>query len=129
MSKYKPTKDVNLPDAMAPVSELPKAAPLVRKSDKTEVMLRPNWPGGFRRTIKVGEESKVLNFAPGEALEVTPEELKALSGDLGKSLFEIERDEKGRPRFIESDVEPAPSDPTRTKPAAKDETGDDGPHV
>lgn len=90
----------------------PQLVPSAGK-DKREIMLKPNWPGSFRRTVGTGEQAKVLNFKAGEPVEVTADELKALKGDLGVALFEIERDEKGRPRFIES-VE-VTEDPTATK--------------
>lgn len=67
-----------------------------------EVMLRPGWPGTFRRTVKAGRKSRLLVFEPNAPVEVSPEEFRGLAGDLGLALFEVERDEKGRPRCVES---------------------------
>lgn len=129
MSKNKPPKDNR--DATANEQQQPVRAgrAFVRASDKHEVMLKPNWPGGFRRTIKVGDESKVLEFAPGEPVEVTAEELKALKADIGVSIFEIERDEKGRPRYIESVATEVAPDPSSTKPEMDLEPGANAENV
>lgn len=70
-----------------------------------EVMLRPNWPGVFRRTVASGKASKVLVFAPNQAMELQPDEVAALGSDFGRVVFPIERDEKNRPRFVEVDDE------------------------
>ena len=91
-----------------------------------EVMLRPNWPGNFTRTITerktiasgkkktlVEEVLRRVVFAPGQPVEVTDRELAALKPDLGKAIFEVERDAKGRPRLLEPQTEetqaPVPS--------------------
>jgi hypothetical protein len=85
-----------------------------------EVMLRPNWAGGrFQRTLKIVKGKKVepgrtIVFNAGTPVEVTEPELKALAGDIGIALFEVERDEKNRPRFVES-VDETPT----AKPEAK----------
>lgn len=73
-----------------------------------ELMLRPDWPGGrFQRSIvhrkgKKTEAGRVLVFTSGVAVDVTDDEFKALAADIGKALFEIERDPKNRPRFVET---------------------------
>lgn len=76
--------------------------PLTFGDDMPELMLKPRWPGNFRRTILVGGESKVIEFHPGDPVEVTDEEFAALAPDIGVAVFEVERDEKGRPRYVES---------------------------
>lgn len=90
----------------------PLAAPLVHTSAKQrrEVMLKPGWPWQFHRTVAVGDTKKILEFSPGEPVEVTDEEFAGLSKDIGICLFEIERDEKGRARAIERT--PPTSNPT-----------------
>ena len=74
------------------------------------VMLKKNWPGNFRRTIKVGkkgkETEKVLEFTPGEPVELTAQEVEALRSDIGVSLQPVEFDEKARPRVITDEVVP-----------------------
>lgn len=68
-----------------------------------EVMLRPNWPGRFNRTIRIaGSEPRFVTFEPGVPVEVSCEELAFLKPDIEKAIFEIERDEKNRARFVES---------------------------
>jgi hypothetical protein len=87
--------------------------------DKREIMLKPNWPGIFHRTVGTGEQAKRLEFAPGEPVEVDADQFKALKADIGVSLFEIERDEKGRPRYIETVETPDPTKEEKTpEPAA-----------
>lgn len=73
-----------------------------------EVMLRPGWPGAFNRTIRVdGDEPRLVTFQAGIPVEVTDAELAFLKPDLEKSIFEIERDVKGRARFVESSPTPS----------------------
>lgn len=76
------------------------------------LMLRPGWPRGFRRTVKSGKKSKVVAFQPGQTVEVTEEEFKQLAPDIGLAVFEVELDEKGRPRFVETEL-------TATAPTAQ----------
>lgn len=86
------------------------------------VMIRPNWPGKrFQRTIRtyVGAGKKralnserVVQFLAGCPVEVSDDELEALQPDIGVALFECERDEKGRPRLVES--APSPAEPATT---------------
>lgn len=72
------------------------------------VMLKKNWPGNFRRTITTGKKGKetkrVLEFTPGEPVELTPAEVDALRSDIGVALQPVEFDEKARPRVITDDV-------------------------
>jgi len=68
-------------------------------------MLKPGWPNSFRRTIISGKKPKTLYFDPNEPVSVTPAEMALLKRDIGVSIFEVERDEKNRPRFIESEIE------------------------
>ena len=67
-----------------------------------EYMLRPGWPGTFRRTISNGKKSRLILFTPSVPVELTDAEAKLLGTDLGNSVFEIMRDEKNRPRFVEA---------------------------
>lgn len=67
-----------------------------------EFMLRPGWPGTFRRTISNGKRSRVVAFAPTVPVELTEAEAKQLGADLGRAVFEVMRDEKNRPRFVEA---------------------------
>lgn len=67
-----------------------------------EFMLRPGWPGTFRRTISNGKRSRVVSFAPTVPVELTEAEAKQLGTDLGRAVFEVMRDEKNRPRFVEA---------------------------
>lgn len=76
-----------------------------------ELMLKPDWPGTFRRSVGSGKKSRTLVFERNKPVEVTAADLQALRADIGLALFEVERDEKGRPRFVET-IEPEPN-PTR----------------
>lgn len=69
----------------------------------TEVMLRPSWPGGrFVRTVATKKgKTRRIEFAIGEPVKLTDDEYLALAGDIGQALFDVERDEKGRPRLLE----------------------------
>lgn len=67
-----------------------------------EFMLRPGWPGTFRRTVINGKKSRVVVFAPSVPVELTDAEAKQLGTDLGNAVFEVMRDEKNRPRFVEA---------------------------
>lgn len=69
-----------------------------------ELMLKPGWPGTFRRSVKPEKgKLRLIVFEPNKPVEVTASELKALASEIGRVVFEIERDEKNRPRFIESE--------------------------
>lgn len=96
-----------------------------------QVMLRPNWAAGhFNRTVSLGDpkspEKKLLTFNKSTPTEVTDDEFLALLPDIGKALFEVERDEKSRIRYVESDVEAAavPTDPPA--PPSTDEAKGEG---
>lgn len=67
-----------------------------------ELMLRPDHPGQFRRTVQVGSKRRVIVFEKNVPVEVKDAEFTALKPDIGNVLFEIERDEKNRPRFVEA---------------------------
>lgn len=70
-------------------------------------MLKPGWPGtAFRRTVKAGKKSKLLTFPPGLPVQVTADEFLALRPEIGIAIFEVERDEKDRPRFVETVDQP-----------------------
>lgn len=77
-------------------------------------MLRPNWPGGqFQRTVDVGTKKKpdkhVLLFNKEAPTEVSDEEYFLLESDLGNAIFDVERDEKGRPRYVEKETAKTPA--------------------
>lgn len=68
-----------------------------------ELMLKPGWPGVFRRSVATGKGgSKTFEFVPRVAVKVSKEELELLRPELGVVVFEIERDDKDRPRFVET---------------------------
>lgn len=70
--------------------------------------MRPDWPATFRRTVESGKkgERKTLAFEPNTPKQISDEEFLALSQDVGVALFEIERDAKGRPRYVEASIGP-----------------------
>lgn len=75
-----------------------------------ELMLKPGWPGSFRRSVGEGKKSRTLVFLPNDPVEVKASEVDDLKADIGAAIFEVERDEKGRVRFIETGVvEPDPT--------------------
>lgn len=83
-----------------------------------EVMLRPGWPGKrFQRTMVVSgakkgdkpKSTRTVVFEAGAPVGVSDAEMKALAIDLGVALFEVERDEKNRPRYVESTGAPPPT--------------------
>lgn len=79
-------------------------------------MLKPNWPSAqFQRTVTVGKKTRVLIFAANQPVEVSDAEMKALASDIGKAIVEVERDEKNRPRYVESEPE-APTNLTQGTP-------------
>lgn len=86
------------------------------------VMLKTNWPGKFRRTITTGKKGKevkrLLEFTPGEPVELSAAEVEALRSDIGPALQPVEFDEKARPRVITDDVVP---DDTQTEEQRKHE--------
>ncbi len=71
-------------------------------------MLKPNWPGNFRRTIKTGKKGKevarLVEFTANTPVELTAAEIEAIKSDIGAALVPIEFDEKARPRVITDDV-------------------------
>lgn len=83
------------------------------------VCLKPTWPTEtFRRTLHVKDkkgktlEVKKVEFRKQHPEEVSADEVKALSHDIGKALFEVALDEKGRIRYLD------PSDPAAQVPSA-----------
>lgn len=83
------------------------------------VCLRPNWPTeAFRRTIHVKDKKgktvdvKKVEFRKQRPEEVSADEFKALGFDVGKALFEVILDEKGRIRYLD------PNDPAAEVPSA-----------
>lgn len=83
-----------------------------------ELMLRPGWPKSFRRTITVGRKTRVLVFHENQPVEVSAAEAKALEADIGTAIFEVERDAKGRPRFVEYAAAEVPTETTEATDAA-----------
>lgn len=67
-----------------------------------ELMLKPGWPRSLRRTLGTGKKSRLVEFKHGEPVEVSTADMAVLKSDIGVSLFEVERDEKNRPRFVET---------------------------
>lgn len=68
-----------------------------------KLMLRPGWPGKvFRRTVRNGKKSRRLTFKAGAVVEVSDPDFAALKTDVGNAIFEVEIDDKNRPRFVES---------------------------
>lgn len=86
------------------------------------VMLKTNWPGKFRRTITTGKKGKevkrLLEFTPGEPVELSAAEVEALRTDIGPALQPVEFDEKARPRVITDDViaEDSQEEPRKHEP-------------
>lgn len=70
-----------------------------------EVMLKRGWPGSFQRTITVGKKTTRIRFEPGEPVELDSKQVEAIKADIGVALMPCERDSKGRPRFIDDEVE------------------------
>lgn len=71
-------------------------------------MLKPGWPGSLRRTVGAGKKARTIVFDPGEPVVISADDMKSLRGDVGVSLYEIDRDEKNRPRFVETmELEPS----------------------
>lgn len=68
----------------------------------TKLMLNPKWPGAFRRTVSVGKKTRLIVFKKDQPVDVSDAELKQLEPEIGNAIFEIELDEKGRPRFLEA---------------------------
>lgn len=68
-----------------------------------EVMLRPSWPGGrFTRTVLTKKgKTRRIEFVKGDPVKLSDDEYLSLVGDIGRALFDVERDEKGRPRLLE----------------------------
>lgn len=114
------------------------------------VRLKPSWPGQKRRSVRFdpatgaqvlagGEIDRVIEFAPGEVVELDEVEMRAVSADVGVCIEHVRLDEKGRPRVSEDPVEIAgvaePTAEPHATPAARrkagtsarapDETGDD----
>lgn len=74
-----------------------------------EVILRPDWKGEqFRRTIKSGKSSRVMTFRRRQPVTLSAAEAKALQADIGRVLVEVQRDEKDRIRYVESEPAPQP---------------------
>lgn len=55
------------------------------------VMLRRDWNGTFRRTVTSTDgTSRVLQFSPGEVVEISAAEVPSLTFDLGRALQPVE---------------------------------------
>jgi hypothetical protein len=71
-----------------------------------EVMLQPDWPSTFRRTLRgKGRKTETFEFQPGVPVDFKPADIELLTPDLGRALVPVYRDEKGRPRVISGEVE------------------------
>lgn len=64
------------------------------------VMLAPDRQTALRRIVRdsAGRPLRRIEFRRRRPVEITDEELSAVSGDLGGALIEVTRDPKGRPR-------------------------------
>ena len=68
------------------------------------VMLRKNWNGTFRRRINVGTaKERMLEFQPGEVIEIVGDEIEGVLHDLGKALMPVEWSDEKR-KFVEVDM-------------------------
>lgn len=68
-----------------------------------ELMLKPGWPGTFRRTVTVeGKEPRTIEFGANLPVEVSKEEMELLAPEIGVAIWPIERDDKKRPRYVEA---------------------------
>jgi hypothetical protein len=82
----------------------------------TAAMARNNWPGDFKRAVYQwaekdgkrvrGDVIETLVFPPGVPVKLTAEQFEAVKDDIGKSLVEVEFDEKERPRVIDPSPPP-----------------------
>ena len=70
-----------------------------------EVMLKRDWPSTFRRTVRNVKKPNMLEFNPGEPVELNAKELEAVKADIGVCLMPCERDAKGKARIITDEVE------------------------
>lgn len=63
------------------------------------VILKPTWPGTFRRAVRDadGRPIKTLEFALGQPVLLSEAELEAVKGDMGKALVWAALDEDGKP--------------------------------
>ena len=63
------------------------------------VLLNPEWPGSFRRTVRneSGKAVKVLEFKKGEPLLLDEVEFEAVIGDIGTALCFAHLDSDGVP--------------------------------
>lgn len=72
------------------------------------VALRTDWPGEFRRVVRDtdGNEVETLTFSPGQAMDLTEQQLAACEGSIPHALRHAETDAKGRTRFLVEPAEP-----------------------
>lgn len=70
-----------------------------------EVMLKRDWPGTFRRTVRNAKKPYLMAFEPGQPVELNAKELEAVKADIGVCLMPVERDAKGKARIITDEVE------------------------
>ncbi|MGD9632190.1 MAG: hypothetical protein AB7G28_20675 [Pirellulales bacterium] len=101
-------------------------APTRKSAAAATLMARNNWPGDFKRAVRLkrptgkknprGEEifeefiDHTVAFPPGVPVEVDAEELEVCKNDIGdgKPLVYVEYDERGKPRTAASEpVAPA----------------------
>lgn len=95
------------------------------------LMARNNWPGDFKRAVRLkrptgkkdsrGEAvleeyiDRTVVFPPGVPVDVDEEELAVCQNDIGdgKPLVYVEYDERGKPRTASEQVAPAAADPNQ----------------
>jgi hypothetical protein len=86
-----------------------------------DVMLRPNWPSAkFFRTVTVVSKkgdavTRRIEFAKFSPTTLTDKEFEQVKPDIGKALFEVEYDEKLRPRLLAPEAEEANPTPAKAE--------------
>lgn len=91
---------------------------------RPHVMLRRNWEGTFRRSVrdKSGKILRVLVFSPGQVVAIEPEDIPSIKGDLGHALTAMEWNrEKGK--FERIDLEDVDPDATAKGEEKAEENG------
>lgn len=86
------------------------------------VMLKRNWPGPFRRSVRDedGNVVRLLTFAPGEAVKLQGEdEIDAVAADIGNALIEVGLDGRLRPKSPEQIAAATAADSGRTADATR----------
>lgn len=105
------------------------------------VMLKKSRAGNFRRTVKdkSGAVLQVLDFVPGEPVDVPVECLEALRSDFYQTLFPVSIGPTGKPEIVPKEefdldavltapVALAPVPPVNNAPATEPERSDETNH-